>query len=186
MEELEGTKLLSLGARLQKSLLIKTPSDAETTRLFALLQEQSAQKFNKKLDVDSYLSQAEKSNQTIEEFGRYTLLILCVCLGFAAVSLYTGVARYFEAVQPALSITRLLGMSSWQQVGVFLMGGALLWALSSLVAFGIGQSIIFFVRRFPEAASFQMLPDPIMFSFSVTAGGIFIVLAPQVYRCLRS
>ncbi len=102
-EVLKNTQLLSTGARLQKKFLIQTTSDVQTTRLYTLLKTELSKTFGPRtIDVDSYITNAKKTNEVVAELSRYTLMIIVICMLLGAVTLYSAIDGYSSAIRASL------------------------------------------------------------------------------------
>ncbi len=116
-ELLDKTALFTRGARLERQLLIRTGGDEQTDRLYKALTPLEAQFGRRAIDVDSYLTNASRTNEIIGELGKYTLLILLVSAFLGAITLYSSLSKYLTILTPTLRTLEILGMRKSRQLG---------------------------------------------------------------------
>ena len=116
-ELLDKTALFTRGARLERQLLIRTGGDEQTDRLYKGLTPLEEQFGRRAIDVDSYLTNASRTNEIIGELGKYTLLILLVSAFLGAITLYSSLSKYLNILTPTLRTLEILGMQKSRQLG---------------------------------------------------------------------
>ena len=114
---LVNTSLLDRGARLERSLLITTSGDAQTSKLELLKNTP----IGSSLKVENYIKNASRTNEVIGELGRYSLMIIIVSILLGAITIYAGLRAYFVGLEPTLRVMHLLGLTRTKQVALIIL-----------------------------------------------------------------
>lgn len=102
---LADTNLLSLGSRLTRKALIVLENENQMEKTLTLL---APLKEGRRLNVDSYLSNAKRTSSAIEELSRYTLLAVVICLMLGGITLFSALEGYFSKLRPVFGVGSLL------------------------------------------------------------------------------
>jgi putative ABC transport system permease protein len=175
---LSKTQLLDRGARLDRSILINTPSDAETLDLAGKLEALKASS-NWLLSVDSYIENATRTNEVVGELGRYSLVVVLVCILLGSITLYAGLRKYFTQIEKTLEVLYLLGLTRTRQL--LLLGSIFVCIifLSLIASGGAVYGIITLLATYPPAAGFVLLIAPLGLAFLLVGIVILTLLTPE-------
>jgi predicted lysophospholipase L1 biosynthesis ABC-type transport system permease subunit len=117
----------------------------------------------------------------VGELGRYSLVVVLVCILLGSVTLYAGLRKYFTQIEKLLEVLHLLGLTRSRQLlilaGIFICVILLAFAVSGGAIYGI----ITLLATYPPAASFELLITPLGTAFLLIGIVILTLLIPEFF-----
>lgn len=115
----------------------------------------------------------------VGELGRYSLVVVLVCILLGSITLYAGLRKYFTQIEKTLEVLYLLGLTRTRQL--LLLGSIFVCViLLALIASGAAiYGIITLLATYPPAAGFVLLMTPLGTAFLLIGIVILALLIPE-------
>jgi putative ABC transport system permease protein len=136
--DLESTKLLTFGSRLDRQWFVRTPASLDT-RTFAETwrPKVSAQRLRMRTAVED----ERDLKAFLDQLGRYLGLVALIALLLGGIGVGSAVQVFIKRKREAIAVLRCLGATSGQVFGIYLLQAAVMGLAGSAVGVLLGVAL---------------------------------------------
>jgi len=136
--DLESTRLLTFGSRLDRQWFVRTPASLDT-RTFAETwrPKVSAQRLRMRTAVED----ERELKEFLDQLGRYLGLVALIALLLGGIGVGSAVQVFIKRKREAIAVLRCLGATSGQVFGIYLLQAAVMGLAGSAVGVLLGVTL---------------------------------------------